>query len=160
VSLDNRYVRGADKLKRRIETIRQNLDIAGLEESIAVLLIDRTRRRFDREVDPSGVPWKDLEPATLKAKDRLNYGKKKKLVRTGRLRDSIKIVRGGIGATYTNTGAGIRIGVEDPDVVEYAKAHQQGLGAMPQRRMFGIGELDVKAVGSLLRRKAKQLESL
>lgn len=81
------------------------------------------------------------------------------LVRTGKLRASIRMIRGGAGAMYTNTGAGFRIGIQDPEVAEYARYQQNGVpGRIPARRLIGIGRLDVKAVDSLMRRRAAQLE--
>ena len=122
------------------------------------MLLRRTLERFDREVDPDGTPWKPLAPATVIIKRRLGFGHKGKLKRTEALRRSIRVIRGGLGTVYTNTGAGFRIGVDDPKVVEYARVQNSGADRIPARRFLGIGRLDVKAVDSLLRRKAQQIE--
>jgi hypothetical protein len=85
------------------------------------------------------------------------------LVRTGKLRGSIKLIRGSVdGATFTNTGGGIRIGIEDPEIAAYARVHNRGFPAkkIPARQFLGVSRNDIKAVDGLLRRKAKQIEAL
>lgn len=156
MSTDTRFVRGADKLQKRIASIRASLDLPSMVEEVQGLLLARTLRRFDAEVDPDGKAWKDLAPATVKDKLRKGGGKKK-LVKTKEMRDSIKAIRGGIGTLSTNTGAQGRIGINDPAVVTRARVHQKGYKKIPARRFLGIGALDIKAVDSLLRRKAKTL---
>ncbi len=157
---DTSYVRGAQKLKKRLETIRANLGLAPLVEEIGGLLLRRTQQRFDQEVDPDYNPWQPLAQATLERKQRGGYGDKGILVRKGDLRGAIHLIRGGLGTAYINTGAGVRIGVDDPDVVPYAIAQNKGTLTIPARRFLGIGERDVKAADNLMRRKARQLESI
>lgn len=157
MATDNRVVRGHEQLSRRIATIRRNLGLPAMVDEIGKLLHRRHLERFDREVDPNYVPWVELSPATLAIKRRLGYGHKGKLQRTGALRSAIRIIRGGLGTVYTNTGAGLRIGVEDPRIAEYARDQNEGTSRIPARRFLGIGALDVKAVDSLMRRKAAAL---
>lgn len=154
---DTKFVRGADKLKIRIATIRKNLNLPAFTEEIATLLVGRTKRRFASELDPNNTKWKRLKASTLRRKRAAGAGDAGVLVRTGKLRDSIGLIRGGFRGFGVNTGAGFRIGVQDPKVARYAVAHQQGLG-IPVRRIVGVGELDIKAVDTLMRRKARQLE--
>lgn len=158
MTTDTRFVRGADRLRRRIASIRRSIDLPDMTEQIGELIYLRTMRRFDQEVDPDGKPWPKLKAETEKRKIRQGLGSRKMLVASGQLRDSIKLIRGGVGSTFFNTGVGLRIGVQDPEVAKYARVHQQGLGEIPARRFLGIGRLDIKAVDSLLRRKARQLE--
>lgn len=158
MSSDTEYVRGAERLKQRIATVRKNLDLPDLTFEIGSLLWRRTKQRFEDEVDPDGNPWKPLADNTLRIKRRLGYGNKKKLQRSEALKNAIRIIRGGAGSTFTNTGAGVRIGVQDPKLAPIAKALNQGTPTIPARRFLGIGRLDVKAVDSLMRRKAAQLE--
>lgn len=158
MATDQRVVRGHEALTRRINTIRANLGLPAMVQEIGALLHRRTLERFDREVTPDYVPWVELSPATLAIKRRLGYGHKGKLQRTGKLRAAIRIIRGGLGTVYTNTGAGLRIGVDDPRVAEYAREQNDGTSRIPARRFLGIGALDVKAVDSLMRRKARSLE--
>lgn len=124
---------------------------------IGELLLRRTLDRFDREVDPDGQPWVDLTDATQSRKKRAGAGDKKKLVRERTLRDSIKVIRGGLDSTFVNTGAGLRIGIDgnttdsDGELVSvYARIQNR------HRRFLGVGRLDVKAVDSLLRRAGEQ----
>jgi len=158
MSLDTDVVTGATALQQRIATIRKNLNLPDLTNEIGALLLRRTQQRFDKGEDPDGRRWKPLAASTIAIKRRLGYGQKGILKRTERLRRAIRLIRGGSGTVYTNTGAGVRIGVQDTKVAGYARAQNQGEGKIPARRFLGVGRLDVKAVDSLLRRKAKQLE--
>lgn len=154
---DTRYVQGAAKLSRRIATIRARLNLPQLTNEVTDLLLKRTDRRFETQTDPDGRPWPALKPSTIKRKAREGT-KRGALQRTGKLRASIKRVRAAAGATFISTGAEARIGIEDPEVAAYARRHQQGFG-VPVRRFLGVGALDVKAVDSLLRRKARELDT-
>lgn len=153
---DSHYVNGAARLGRRINTIRTNLNLPDVTREVANLMLRRVKDRFDSEVTPDNMPWKKLKDSTLRIKRQLGYGGAKKLVRTGELRDAIKIIRGGGSATYFNTGAGVRIGVQEPEKAKVAKIQNDGNKRIPARRFLGVGRLDVKAVDSLLRRKAQQ----
>lgn len=157
---DTKYVRGAQKLSKRIATIRASIQLPLLVDDITALLLSRTLRRFDREVDPNEKPWAPLQPQSIARKRRAGYGDRKLLVQTGNLRSAIKAIRGGTGTISTNTGAGSRIGIEDPKVVKYARLHNQGRGGMPLRKFLGIGADDVKAVDGLMRRKGLQLSRI
>lgn len=153
---DTRLVRGAEKLSRRISTIRTKLLLPPLMDEIGDLLLKRTKERFRAEVTPDGTPWAPLAPSTLRRKESLGYGDAQKLVRTGKLRDAIqRIVGRADGGTFFNTGAGFRIGITDPEIAEYATVQNQGSrgGRIPARRFLGVSALDIKAVDSLLRRK-------
>ena len=156
---DTPFVRGADKLLRRISTIRANLDLPDLMDEIAMLLLRRTLDRFDKEVDPDGKPWPDLSKETIRTKRRKGLGKRK-LISKGEMRSAISVIRGGLGSTFTNTGAGFRIGIQDDRIAKYARIQNRGNRHIPARRFLGIGSADIKAVDALLRRKARQLENL
>ena len=155
--VDTKYVRGATKLKARIATLRRNLDLPGLMEETKTLLLRRTMQRFDAEVDPDYKPWADLKPSTLKRKKSHGHGSAKKLVESRDMRGAIKVIRGGAGTTFTNTGAGFRIGIEDEDIAEYGRVQNRGKKGLVARRFLGIGARDVKSVDNLLRRRAVQL---
>jgi hypothetical protein len=154
---DTKYVRGAERLATRIATIRSRLNLPKLTDEIGDLLLRRTDRRFDTETDPDGNRWRELTDATKRRKQAAGAGQAKILTRSGEMRGAIKKVRSLAGATFINTGAQTRIGIEDPKIASYARRHQQGLG-LPVRRFLGVGAADVKAVDSLLRRKARELE--
>ena len=75
-------------------------------------------------------------------------------------------VGGGVTGVGSATGAGFRIGIRSTKVDDgnrivdpavYGRIHHQGNKHVPQRRILGIGALDVKAVDSLLRRELKKL---
>lgn len=157
---DTRYVRGAERLGRRIATIRGNLNLPAMVDEIGNLLLKRTMNRFDREVDPDGIPWLPLKETTILRRRQMGLGPHPKLVRTSDMRGAIKLIKGGIqGAVFANTGAGVRIGIDDEEIAKYGRVQNRGSedGRIPARRFLGIGRLDVKAVDSLLRRKADQL---
>lgn len=159
---DTRYVHGAERLGRRMATITAALSLPVLTREVGELLLKRTLIRFKEEVDPDNVPWKPLAATTmLRRRNIPGIGEAHPiLVRSTRLRGAIRVLRGqAAGAVYTNTGAGVRIGVDDPDLVARARAHQQGNARVPQRRFLGIGRLDVKAVDSLLRRRGAKLNA-
>ena len=150
----DRFVYGARRLQVRIATIRAALVLPALSQELGKLLVRRTLERFDREVDPGERPWKALKTDTLKR--RSGSGSTKILNRTGALRGAIRLIRGGQDSIYTNTGAGVRIGVDDPRQLTKARTHQRGYpkGNIPARRFLGIGKNDVKSVDSFLRRRA------
>lgn len=162
MAIDTKFVRGADRLSQRVKTIRNAIVLPAMVEEITDLLLKRTQKRFDRQVDPNENRWPALKESTISTKKRLGFGDKPPLVRTRAMRDAIHAIRGGLGTTYFRTGVGSRIGIEDPEIAEYAKVQNKGLKShnIPARRFLGIGALDIKAVDSLLRRKARQLEKL
>ncbi len=155
---DTPFVRGAQRLGQRIATIRATCALPPMVDEITDLLLKRTLARFDQQVDPDGRPWRALSAYTLQRREKEGFGSGPILQRTKALRSSIRVIRGAaVGATYTNTGAGSRIGVDDPETVQRAAVHNKGSEHIPARRFLGIGRLDVKAVDSLLRRKAATL---
>lgn len=162
MGIDTRTVTGADKLKLRIATLRATLALPALTDEIGRLLLKRHLTRFDAEKDPDGEPWKALKPSYAARKAR-EVGPRKLLVTTGEMRKSIQIIRGDdTGTIFTNTGAGIRIGIRNPRVIVRARTHNRGYprGKVPMRKFLGIGKLDIKAVDSLLRRQADKLERI
>lgn len=174
MATDTQFVRGAERLSQRIATIRAKLSLPVMTEQIGDLLLKRTQARFDRQVDPDGMAWKPLAEYTLRRKQQEGYGSKNILVRTEALRKAIKLIRGRAdGTIFTNTGAGVRIGI-DPKAVsvvptkkgsrtervaDYAIVHQKGSKNVPKRRFLGIGRLDVKAVDTFLRRRGDSIIS-
>lgn len=155
---DTEFVRGAEKLAQRIRTIRANLALPAMTAEIGDLLLRRTLTRFDQEIDPDGKPWVPLAPTTIETKLRLGFGGKGKLKRTETLRKSITIIRGNAsGSVYTNTGAGVRIGVSSEARAEIARAQNSGTNKIPARRFLGIGALDIKSVDSFLRRRGQKV---
>ena len=162
MSLDNRFVHGADRLKQRIRTIRTNLGLPAMVEEIGNLLLKRTLERFEQGVDPDGNRWPELKPQTLERRRRGGFAGEGVLQRTERLKHAIKLIKGGLGTTFINTGAGVRIGIEDPEIAIYGRVQNKGDSShnIPARRFLGIGRLDVKAVDSLLRRKGQQIKDM
>jgi phage gpG-like protein len=153
-------VRGAERLARRIKTIRTRYALPPLMDEIGDLLLRRVKKRFKAELTPDYQPWAALRPATLVRKQRMGYGGKQKLERTGSLKEAIQVIKGRAdGGTFFNTGAGFRIGIEDPKIARYGSIQNKGNGRIVARRFLGIGALDIRAVDSFLRRKAARLEN-
>lgn len=157
MDIDTKFVRGATKLNTRIETIRKSIEISFLVSEIQQSLLRRTLARFEREVDPDGRAWKPLTATTLRRKASQGFGDRKILQRTMKMQQAIAVIRGGLGSTFTNTGAGFRIGIQDPEIAEYARVQNSGNRRIPARRFLGIGALDIKSVDSLLRRKGEEI---
>lgn len=157
---DTSQVRGAEKLSKRLNTIRTALALPPLMDEIGALLLRRTRERFRQEITPDYEPWAALKPATLRRKQAEGYGDKQKLERTGAMFKAIQVIKGRAdGGTFINTGAGFRLGITDPEIAAYARVQNRGNSRIVARRFLGIGRLDIRAVDSLLRRKAKALEN-
>lgn len=144
-------VTGQQKISQRISKIREATGAFLFGNELKELLLRRTRDRFDRQVDPDGVPWTPLSLATLRRRARAGVKGRRILYQTGALREAIVLIQGSGFITATNTGAGFRIGVQDP-AVAYGRIHQNGIG-VPRRQFLGIGKLDVVAVSALLRRR-------
>lgn len=159
---DNRYVRGAQRLGTRISRIKQVLSVAVVVELAGPYMKRRTLERFDREVDPDENPWKKHAPSTLRRRrskpgTRMKNGRPKILEDSGQMRNAIRAIRGRAdGAVYTNTGAGVRIGITDPKQVPKAFVHQRGWEHVPQRRFLGVGRKDTDAISAMLRRAAER----
>lgn len=151
-------VTGERALLQRIATIQAGVGPLVARERLGAFLVRRMQDRFDREVDPDGNRWKARAPSTR--------GGHKLLNRTGKLRGALGVLEGVGGGFGSATGAGFRIGIRSQkvkdgnrtvDTAVYGKAHHQGNKHVPQRRILGIGALDVKAVDSLMRRELKKL---
>lgn len=84
-----------------------------------------------------GHPWTALHPGTLAQKRRQGYSGEP-LIRTGRLRASMRVLRSDAG--------GLLFGTDVP----YAAAHDQGRG-VPERALLRVKDYDVKAMADLVR---------
>lgn len=147
----------------RLQKIRNNFSTIVRDVQLDQWLKRRTLARFDKGVSPDGSPWKKPEASTLRRRKYAGAGTKP-LVRTGALRKAIDIIAGSREGLFTiNTGLGFRIGINDPDISDYGRAHNEGLYSpminkkLPQRRFIGIGPSDVRAAHDLLRRKAAEI---
>lgn len=172
---DTPFIRGAEKLARRIATIRANASFTlntAVDEA-GELILRNTRERFQRGVDPDGNKWAPLKQSTI---DRKQYSpthsgnRNRPLFRTGSLYESIQLIRGRADGLFaTSSGTGVRIGIGQngsfgpaiiggKDISKYARLLQNGIpGRMPARRFLGIGKQDIDQVDSMLRRRLKTL---
>jgi phage virion morphogenesis protein len=125
---------GFRKLQRRLTRIEEAVSADNLLPEIAELLLDRTRDRFQRGVDPDGTPW----PKSASAARRERAGQP--------------------GGTLFNTGALYRSihAIIDSDRVvltssiPYAREHQRGEKGQVKRRFLGFSSEDASAVDDLV----------
>lgn len=94
---------------------------------------DAAQREFGRIMDAEGVgewKWKPLDAQTVSNRQRLGYGSKPMLQRTGAMRESFT-TRSGQGSIFERKGNTLEVGSRLP----YARHHQQGnkLTGLPAR---------------------------
>lgn len=152
-------VQGADALVQKIKRVRAAAVGVLTDPQIENLLIRRVRARFAQGVAPDGTPWPGLLESTIASKRRHGFKKPEALLQaSGRLFAALQIIRGNnTGLLSGNTGAGFRIGINDPVAAEYGRLHNYGLGGQEQRQFVGLSRLDVVAVSGLLRRNLKSI---
>lgn len=76
------------ELQRAIARLQRPRD---LMQALGDMMVGNIERRFDTKRDPSGVPWRQLEPATIERYARQDKGARRGTIleRTGRMRDSL-----------------------------------------------------------------------
>ncbi len=111
----------------------------------ALRIIDtRTKQRFNTlKRDPDSIKWAALSPNTLREK-RKKYAVPNILIRTGKLRDSIK---------YALRGDKITL----KSVAKYGKYHQFGTKKMPARPFIGLDKFEEQRI---LREIERELDDL
>ena len=146
-------VRADETQKLLAELQRRTGNIQPAMEGIGQILVSNTQQRFVDQVDPDGLPWKELSAATLARRRKAGSGAQ--ILRdTERLASSI---------TY-NTGGTVELGTN----VVYAGTHQYGAkkgsygrtrkggpipwGDIPARPFFGYNDQDQADVLELLQR--------
>lgn len=145
---DTKFVKGADKLAARLRKLSVSIRKTVTDGRIPALLLRRTKKRFDKQLDPNERKWEPLSPNTLVRRRSGGNLRRKALHETLRLKQSIAIVKKS--SLFSVTGASARIGVNDPVAAAYGRFHQTGEGDLVQRRFLGIGKSDIKAVDLLL----------
>lgn len=113
-------------LADRLQDFREPLQESG------AYLESKAKERSNKEVDPSGNPWKPLRPATIAAKR--SRGAPLQI-----LRDSGILVAS---IAFILSRNQVRVGPS----VEYAIWHQTGTRRMPQRRIMGFESGDADAI--------------
>lgn len=155
---DTSKVRGSASLIQKIQKVRAAaLDIVQ-DGQIPLLLEARMQARYEHEVSPDGVPWPKLKASTIARKRRAGYRNPEKILQaTGRLLASFKIIQGSnVGLLAASTGAGVRIGIADPEAAVYGRLHNYGYG-QKVRRFIGLSRLDALSVSNYLRRRVKSI---
>ena len=125
-------------IRKRFDEVRDQLTeiTPSLEAAVQRVL----QNAFREVLDAEGIPrWVKLSPYTLREKQRLGYGNKRILERTGRLRRSY--LGNSADAAWRRTAASIiyenRLG--------YAALHERGGERLPARQTI-TGILEKKAV--------------
>src|SRR5471030_1248932 len=147
MTLDTKFLKGADKMAQRIRTIRANTGLPSMVEELGQFILRRTLESFDKEEDPDGRKWAPLSDITIRRRIREHFpGETPILNRMGDLRKSIELIRGSAAGTlFSNTGVGVRIGITDPLLAKIGLFLNNGTNRIPARRFLGIGALDIKA---------------
>lgn len=119
-------------------------DLHPVMDAIGNEMVSRTSARFETKTDPSGAPWAQWKPSTVKSypKD----GNKKLLDRYNDMLGSL--------SHQVDSDSSVRIGFGQP----YAKWHELGTGKMDRRGMLTadpvaktLGADDEDAVLGILR---------
>lgn len=122
-----------EKLRKLAKKIS---DLTPVMNEIGQQLLLSTDQRFEKEVDPDGVPWKPNTPYTRKLKKAKGLIDKV-LQASGRGRASIN---------YAATKDRVVVGTN----VDYMRKHQLGLEGLPVRKFLGISKEDEVEIGIIL----------
>lgn len=125
-------------IRKRFEGVHDSLKTISPSLSAAVQRVLQTA--FREILDAEGTPkWVKLSPYTLREKQRLGYGGKRILERTGRLRRSYSARSSD--SQWRTTSASIIF----ENYLYYAGFHETGSGRLPARHVIK-GILERKAV--------------
>ena len=116
--------------------VKKTSDLTPVMNEIGQQLLLSTDQRFEKEVDPDGVPWKANTPYTRRLKKAKGFIDKI-LQASGRGRASIN---------YAATKDRVVVGTN----VDYMRKHQLGLEGLPQRKFLGISKEDEVEIGIIL----------
>lgn len=131
-----------EKLIRRFETVKENIDTEAILDEAGALLLNRIRTSFLAEEDPDEKPWIPSAAAIR----RRALGGSGTLFDTGRLFRSIQLASRGVDQRVIATD------------VPYGKSHQFGVpGKLPIRLFLGFGEKDEELVQRLLDKRFERL---
>ncbi len=148
------------RILARIKNIRERMPETIQNPQLMDFMERRFRERFDKGVDPEGNRWAPLKQVTINLKLRQGVPPSdagKPLIRTRRLRNSIRAIRTNAGF-QSATGLGFRVGVTDDEAAEYGRLHDQGLAKRTvQRKFMGVSARDAKALTDLIRREVRRL---
>ena len=160
--MSKKVVIGVRELRRKIEAIRKEIPGIFSRDRLGNFLVKRMKRRFRKEVNPDGVPWKKLSPNTKKGEQIL--------MQTRHLFEAIDVMDADRGGFASSTGFGFRIGIKHSrytetsafgisrtvDTAVYGRVHQLGDSHVPQRRFIGLGEDDVVSVRTMIQRDIRK----
>lgn len=122
------------------------IDFRPLVKIVRLQLVADTKRNFDGEHDPDGVPWAPLKrQRSRKGRAKKRGGAKDKILQdTGRLRASVASAFGGE-TVNEETPDGFAWGTNVP----YGKFHQYGTRKMVARAFLGVGPRLEKSIAEL-----------
>lgn len=159
---DTRTVTGATAAIQKLHRLRDEVLELAVDQDVRQLLLLRVRGRFEMGVDPQGNPWASLLEKTIEKKRRKGYPYPEKPLQASlRLKNAIAIISGSNQGLFAGaTGAGFRIGIEDPIAAQYGRIQNYGTSVLPARKFIGLGPLDTRAVQALLNRRLKSISKV
>ena len=141
-----------DRLARRFQLIRDDLDVESLLDEAGALTLNRIRTHFLEEKDPDEKSWEPSQAAIIRRGGGFTYRGGKRFTGTGTLFESGRLFRS---IQLFTRGPGVRAIATD---VPYGKFHQFGVpGRLPIRQFLGFGEKDEDLVERLLGKRLERL---
>jgi phage gpG-like protein len=126
-------VTGAEELQAELRSAVARLQRPReLMQALGDMMVGNIERRFDAQRDPSGVPWQQLAPATVRRYAKQDGGARRGtlLQRTGRMRDSLTA---NAGDDYVEVGMSR---LTDGGAWAIPLLHETGTRRMPRRGIF------------------------
>lgn len=123
-------------LQAVLATVRGVLEVDKVADEAAAILLNRTRQRYLKEVNPDDVPWIPSQAAI----DRRRKGGTGTLFDTGTLWRSIQL-----SAEKPKGERTIKAGAYSAKGTEYGQFHQFGVpGRLPIREFLGVPQGDIE----------------
>ena len=116
---DKKAIASINNIQNQLEKPKEPL------QNSSKLMMAAIMENFKNQGKTFGMPWTPLKPLTVKIKQRLGYGDKPPLVRTGRMKGSFR------SKTERN-----KLIIDNP--TPYFPSHQIGSKRIPQRVMLRI----------------------
>lgn len=125
-----------EQIQQTFKDITSRLkDLTPVMRAIGEYLVYATDERFKGEIDPQGVPWKQLSPKTIEQK--IRQGRINKILQsTGVMRSRVN---------FQATSTSVRVGISDRKAV----FHQLGIG-VPQREIIGLNSENKQQVLNIM----------
>jgi phage gpG-like protein len=130
-----------EEMVQKVEEIPSTIDLKQPLGEIRDYVWQETKKNFDAESSPDGVPWPELAESTKKRKKRQarqGRGSLKKLVETGVMKEAVTGDSPGAVNETTPTSWEGGVNVVDERGKDYPPIHDQGGPVIPQREFMGL----------------------